>query len=140
MALDPLGKYAASLSSDRSCRIYAYKPPTKVKSSEKMNYVCQHVVTKAENISVDDSKVEDVKSIVVQAFSMLMFPLLIVIYAPTLQSVKNHLFHDETLPSFFRRLAWSPDGSFLLVPAGNGWGRCRLLFTTYPRCLGKFSF
>lgn len=89
VALDPLGKYAASLSSDRSCRIYAYKPPTKVKSSEKMNYVCQHVVTKAENISVDDSK-----------------------------SVKNHLFHDETLPSFFRRLAWSPDGSFLLVPAG----------------------
>lgn len=35
-----------------------------------------------------------------------------------MQSVKNHLFHDETLPSFFRRLAWSPDGSFLLVPAG----------------------
>ena len=34
------------------------------------------------------------------------------------QSVKSHLFHDETLPSFFRRLKWSPDGSFLLVPAG----------------------
>lgn len=28
------------------------------------------------------------------------------------------MFHDETLPSFFRRLGWSPDGSFLLVPAG----------------------
>lgn len=41
-----------------------------------------------------------------------------------MQSVKSHLFHDETLPSFFRRLAWSPDGSFLLVPAGidlNAW-------------------
>lgn len=36
-----------------------------------------------------------------------------------MQSAKNHLFHDETLPSFFRRLAWSPDGSFLLVPAGT---------------------
>ncbi|KGN48363.1 chromatin assembly factor 1 subunit FAS2 [Cucumis sativus] len=89
VALDPLGKYAASLSSDRSCRIYAYKPPTKVKNSEKMTYVCQHVITKAENVAVDDSK-----------------------------SARNHLFHDETLPSFFRRLAWSPDGSFLLVPAG----------------------
>ncbi|KAB2619838.1 hypothetical protein D8674_041344 [Pyrus ussuriensis x Pyrus communis] len=32
---------------------------------------------------------------------------------------KNHLFLDETLPSFFRRLAWSPHGSFLLVPAGS---------------------
>ncbi|GJX39118.1 heat shock 70 kDa protein 16-like protein [Tanacetum coccineum] len=30
---------------------------------------------------------------------------------------KHYLFHDETLPSFFRRLFWSPDGSFLLVPA-----------------------
>ncbi|KAH7566046.1 hypothetical protein JRO89_XS08G0073500 [Xanthoceras sorbifolium] len=87
VAWDPLSKYAASLSSDRTCRIYANKP-TKSKGVEKINYVCQHVITKAGSQSVDDSK-----------------------------SAKNHLFHDETLPSFFRRLAWSPDGSFLLVPA-----------------------
>ena len=24
---------------------------------------------------------------------------------------KQALFHDDTLPSFFRRLAWSPDGA-----------------------------
>lgn len=79
VALDPLGKYAASLSSDRSCRIYAYKPPTKVKNSEKMTYVCQHVITKAENVAVDDSKVENVKSIpVVQAVSILILPVLTV--------------------------------------------------------------
>ncbi|KAK3211690.1 hypothetical protein Dsin_016396 [Dipteronia sinensis] len=89
VAWDPLSKYAASLSSDRTCRIYANKP-TKTKGVEKINYVCQHVITKAGSQSVDDSK-----------------------------SAKNHLFHDETLPSFFRRLAWSPDGSFLLVPAGS---------------------
>ncbi|KAL6747735.1 WD40-repeat-containing domain protein [Haematococcus lacustris] len=29
------------------------------------------------------------------------------------------LFLDEALPSFFRRLAWSPDGSLLVVPAGS---------------------
>ena len=28
------------------------------------------------------------------------------------------LFHDENMPSFFRRLSWSPDGSFLACPAG----------------------
>ena len=28
------------------------------------------------------------------------------------------LFLDDTLPSFFRRLAWSPDGSFLVAPTG----------------------
>ncbi|KAI3764479.1 hypothetical protein L2E82_14488 [Cichorium intybus] len=67
VAWDPLNKYAASVCSDRTCRIYVKKPQNKTKGSEK--------------------------------------------------SAKHHLFHDETLPSFFRRLSWSPDGSFLLVPA-----------------------
>ncbi|XP_052197690.1 chromatin assembly factor 1 subunit FAS2 [Diospyros lotus] len=90
VAWDPLAKYIASLSSDRTCRIYVNKPQTRAKGSEKMNYVCQHVVSKLEPQTMDESKL-----------------------------VKNHLFHDETLPSFFRRLAWSHDGSFLLVPAGS---------------------
>ncbi|KAJ0040288.1 hypothetical protein Pint_27220 [Pistacia integerrima] len=87
VAWDPLSIYVASLSSDRTCRIYANKPQ-KSKGVEKMNYVCQHVITKGGKQSVDCK-------------------------------AKSHLFHDETLPSFFRRLAWSPDGSFLLVPAGS---------------------
>ncbi|XP_044469281.1 chromatin assembly factor 1 subunit FAS2 isoform X2 [Mangifera indica] len=86
VAWDPLSKYVASLSSDRTCRIYANKP-LKSKGVEKMNYVCQHVIAKGGQQSVDCK-------------------------------AKSYLFHDETLPSFFRRLAWSPDGSFLLVPAG----------------------
>lgn len=28
------------------------------------------------------------------------------------------MFHDDTLTSFFRRLDWSPDGAFLVIPAG----------------------
>ncbi|XP_062096703.1 chromatin assembly factor 1 subunit FAS2 [Humulus lupulus] len=90
VAWDPLSKYVASLSSDRTCRIYVNKPQTKSKGTEKIHYVCQHVISKAEQQLADDCK-----------------------------STKNHLFHDETLPSFFRRLSWSPDGSFLLVPAGS---------------------
>ncbi|EXC33632.1 Chromatin assembly factor 1 subunit B [Morus notabilis] len=90
VAWDPLAKYVASLSSDRTCRIYVNKPQAKAKGTEKVNYVCQHVITKAEQPSADNCK-----------------------------STKSHLFHDETLASFFRRLAWSPDGSFLLVPAGS---------------------
>ncbi|KAK2438797.1 3-oxoacyl-[acyl-carrier-protein] synthase [Trifolium repens] len=89
VAWDPLGKYVASLSSDRTCRIYTSKPH-KSKGVEKINYVCKHVISKAEQPLLKNSK-----------------------------STKYHLFHDETLPSFFRRLAWSPDGSFLLVPAGS---------------------
>ncbi|XP_006659032.1 chromatin assembly factor 1 subunit FAS2 homolog [Oryza brachyantha] len=90
VAWDPLGQYVASLSSDRTCRIYANKPQGKSKNVEKMNFVCQHTLVKAEHQSPDESK------------------------PPT----RVHLFHDETLPSFFRRLAWSPDGSFLVLPAG----------------------
>ncbi|XP_075483038.1 chromatin assembly factor 1 subunit FAS2-like isoform X1 [Primulina tabacum] len=89
VAWDPLMKYAASLSSDRTCRIYINKP-SKSKAVEKTNYVCQHVIAKAEPQIAEESK-----------------------------STRSHLFHDETLPSFFRRLSWSPDGSFLLVPAGS---------------------
>ncbi|WOK94600.1 chromatin assembly factor 1 subunit [Canna indica] len=92
VAWDPLGQYVASLSSDRTCRIYANRPQGKHKGNEKLNYVCQHVLTKSDPPKSDDSK-----------------PL----------SSKPHLFHDETLPSFFRRLSWSPDGTFLLVPAGT---------------------
>ncbi|WMV53807.1 hypothetical protein MTR67_047192 [Solanum verrucosum] len=89
VAWDPLSKYTASLSSDRSCRIYSNRP-SKTKGVEKLNFVCQHVIMKVEPQLPDESK-----------------------------SIKNHLFLDETLPSFFRRLSWSPDGSFLLVPAGS---------------------
>ncbi|KAJ0970476.1 hypothetical protein J5N97_023353 [Dioscorea zingiberensis] len=84
------GQYVASLGSNRTCRVYVNKPQPKSKGYEKLNYVCQHVITKSELQKHEDTK-------------------------PT---SKSHLFHDETLPSFFRRLAWSPDGSFLLVPAG----------------------
>ncbi|XP_008798986.1 chromatin assembly factor 1 subunit FAS2 homolog isoform X1 [Phoenix dactylifera] len=91
VAWDPLGHYVASLSSDRTCRVYMNKPQPKLKGCEKMNYVCQHVLAKSELQKLDDSKPPPPKA---------------------------HLFHDETLPSFFRRLAWSPDGSFLVVPAG----------------------
>ncbi|KAG6470193.1 hypothetical protein ZIOFF_071250 [Zingiber officinale] len=90
VAWDPLGHYVASLSSDRTCRIYANRTQSKHKGGEKLNYVCQHVLTKSDPQNFDHSKVR-----------------------------KSHLFHDETLPSFFRRLAWSPDGTFLIVPAGT---------------------
>ncbi|XP_027073947.1 chromatin assembly factor 1 subunit FAS2 [Coffea arabica] len=89
VAWDPLAKFLASLSSDRTCRIYVNKP-SKTKGNDRMNYICQYVISRLEPQTTDESK-----------------------------TAKNHLFHDETLPSFFRRLAWSPDGSFLLVPAGS---------------------
>ncbi|KAE8718098.1 Chromatin assembly factor 1 subunit FAS2 [Hibiscus syriacus] len=110
VAWDPLSKYIASLSSDRTCRIYVSKPQTKTKGAEKLNYICQHTIMKAEQQPIDDAKVATIL-----LFSVFKVYLLLTWFET--QLVKNHLFHDETLPSFFCRLAWSPDGSFLLVPA-----------------------
>jgi len=52
---DPLGHYVASLSSDRTCRVYANKPQPKHKGYEKINYVCQYVLTKADLQTVDNA-------------------------------------------------------------------------------------
>ena len=42
---------------------------------------------------------------------------------------KIHLFMDETVPSFFRRLDFTPDGSFAIVPTGIlGTGPCTFMF------------
>lgn len=57
VAWDPLAKYVASLSSDRTCRIYINKPQGKSKGTEKINYVCQHVIAKAEQPLAHDCKV-----------------------------------------------------------------------------------
>jgi chromatin assembly factor 1 subunit B len=35
------------------------------------------------------------------------------------KALQQRLFADETIPTFFRRLAWSPDGTFLVVPCGQ---------------------
>lgn len=31
---------------------------------------------------------------------------------------KTRLYHDESMPSFFRRLSYSPDGALLITPGG----------------------
>ena len=56
VAWDPLSKYVTSLSSDRTCRIYVNKPQ-RTKDTERMNYVCQHVISKMERQTADDAKV-----------------------------------------------------------------------------------
>lgn len=57
VAWDPLGQYIASLSSDRTCKIYANKPQGKSKNTEKMNFVCQHTLVKGEHQNHEESKV-----------------------------------------------------------------------------------
>ncbi|KAG0596949.1 hypothetical protein M758_UG298400 [Ceratodon purpureus] len=102
VAWDPAGKFLASISSDRTCRIYARQPAPKKSKKRKISavetmFTCRQVLTKAE---IDSSKTTTTTHVNGKA------------------SKAQHLLHDETLPSFFRRLAWSPDASFLIVPSG----------------------
>lgn len=70
---DPLSKYVASLSSDRTCRIYINKPKAKTKGAEKLNYICQHTIMKAGQQPIDDAKVATILS-----FSVLQLHLLLI--------------------------------------------------------------
>eukprot|EP00898_Chlorokybus_atmophyticus_P003827 jgi/Chlat1/4445/Chrsp29S00330 len=106
VAWDPVGKFLATQSCDRSCRVYAHglnakrgRGGGKSKGSTNL-YASQHVLAKtdlpqAATAEAADPSKEDGK-----------------------KPAKEYIFHDENMPSFFRRLAWSPDGSFLVLPAG----------------------
>lgn len=102
VAWDPAGKFIASFSSDRTCRIYA-RQPASLKSKKRKTtvventFTCQQVLAKVEAEVSQTTTTTDTNDKAIKA---------------------QHLFHNETLPSFFRRLAWSPDASFLIVPSG----------------------
>lgn len=81
VAWDPLREYMATLSSDRSLRIF------NVNSKH-----CMHNVSKMVPRHLTPQEGNKPKAI--------------------------RIYHDDTLRSFFRRLAFSPDGQLLITPAG----------------------
>ena len=101
VAWDPHQQYIVTQSADRTCKIYALRPPAaskkKVQKKRKAQacvlakeFYCSHTISKR----VVASRSQDG------------------------QPQRHALFHDESMPSFFRRPSWSPDGSCLIVPAG----------------------
>ncbi|EEC49447.1 predicted protein, partial [Phaeodactylum tricornutum CCAP 1055/1] len=89
VAYDPLGVYLASMSSDRTVRVWTRKSPLK-----KNKQVLRPVNVHSSSVV---PPVEQSRNTIV---------------------VKQHLFADEpTLQSFFRRLSWTTDGAFLVTPA-----------------------
>ncbi|XP_067676573.1 chromatin assembly factor 1 subunit B-like [Haliotis asinina] len=81
VALDPLNEFAATLSCDRSLRVYSMTGKTCVNNVSKM---------------IIPSTTPD----------------------PEVKQKPFRMYHDDTMGSFFRRLAFSPDGQFLITPAG----------------------
>lgn len=98
VAWDPAQQFLVTQSADRTCRIWSLKPPAagKRKRISQWNLpACETAKdfycshTLAKRAMSENGKVD-----------------------------RHPLFHDESVSSFFRRLSWSPDGSFLVVPTG----------------------
>lgn len=53
---------------------------------------------------------------------------------------RRNIFVDETVTSFFRRLTWTPDGAFLIIPTAQNWDATakKTRFCTYLFTRGQF--
>ncbi|KAH3727980.1 hypothetical protein DPMN_053926, partial [Dreissena polymorpha] len=89
VAWDPRNEFVATLSTDRSCRIYNISNKTCVSTVKKMA-----LPTSANALQTTETDDKDSRP---RSFRM---------------------FHDDTMRSFFRRLTFSPDGELLIIPAG----------------------
>ncbi|KAL6779423.1 hypothetical protein ACKKBG_A12285 [Auxenochlorella protothecoides x Auxenochlorella symbiontica] len=95
VAWDPVRQFVVTQSADRTCRVYRLKPPAVGKKARAKAAAATAAATAKD-----------------------LYCCATLSKGATRGGVKVPLFHDESLPSFFRRLAWSPDGSMLAVPAG----------------------
>ncbi|DBB16492.1 hypothetical protein WJX82_009453 [Trebouxia sp. C0006] len=127
---DPASEFVISQSADRTCRVYGPKGPVlgkkKAKKSQAASSVnmvldmqCLHVLSKRAMPASGPSEHEQEDS----------------------KPQRLSLFQDEQLNSFFRRLAWSPDGSFLVVPCGQykQTADSPTLFTAYVYARGHWA-
>lgn len=96
---DPCGKFFASLSGDRTCRIYCRKNGRRGEKGGSPEFFCQQVMNKLEEEETNEIGKEGSLE-------------------PVKKKPRQNLFHGDSLSSFFRRLAWSPEGSFLALPTG----------------------
>ena len=115
VAYDPLGVYFASMSNDRSVRIYTRKPPSKSKKK------VQRKDAKTQGPLPTPAFTAQVQQILNEARLEMQMRTKQIKYSKQQTGdvvVKQALFSDETtLQSFFRRLDWTPDGAFLVLPA-----------------------
>ena len=99
VAFDTLQKWIVTVSADRTMCVYASNKVAKSKNDKSKiwassSFAYKQTAKSAKRI-IDSEKNENAND-----------------------DMSLMLFHDDTLPSFFRRPAFSPCGSFLVVPSG----------------------
>ncbi|KAJ3204885.1 hypothetical protein HDU82_005543 [Entophlyctis luteolus] len=120
---DPLDEFFATQSCDRSVLLYklskAQSRNLDVKLFSKHAKVTAHTSTAAKAPDVSDPLEVPPEDSHVPAEKRAKHSsdnTKAVTSVPT--SSATRMFYDDTLPSFFRRLSFSPDGAFLVAPAG----------------------
>ncbi|BFZ18326.1 hypothetical protein BsWGS_21365 [Bradybaena similaris] len=112
VAFDPLGNYVATLSADRSLRLYNFNTKSCVHNVSKMTLPPSAALTAASTDTLNTSETKP------KPF---------------------RIFHDDSLRSFFRRLEFSPDGQLLLAPAGCMELGDKIINTSFIFARGAFS-
>ncbi|GMH38675.1 hypothetical protein BSKO_06559 [Bryopsis sp. KO-2023] len=97
VAWDPANEFLVTQGADRTCRVYHKVPVAKSNASSRDQQSTSHVNNQWALEGTLSKRT---------------------IKGPDGSESKEFLFHDDTLTSFYRRLAWSPDGSFVVIPAG----------------------
>lgn len=142
VAYDPVGVYLASMSSDRTVRVYPRKALKKKK-----------ILRRKDNAALPDPQVAATLQDILTEGKLEMAKSKLVKYRRIEQQdeagndvqIKRHLYADEsTLESFFRRLAWTTDGAFLVTPAAlwqpeNTTGKQQSSYATYMFARHKFD-
>jgi chromatin assembly factor 1 subunit B len=104
VAWDPHGQYFLTISADRMCKVHALKPKrNKAEAVDGSGGRRKSTLERMGEFHCADS----ICKRVVGSNS-----------GDPSGTKRVYLLHDETLPSFFRRLSWSPDGSFVMIPSG----------------------
>ncbi|ORX62316.1 WD40 repeat-like protein [Hesseltinella vesiculosa] len=133
---DPLGKYVATQSSDRSVNVYQYRKLANGTLEfdaccKRHTYLYDHkkklpttaapslapaTTTPANPLTMDASDKATTEDTAMETEDEVT-PTPAPVPARTSHAL-HRLYHDENLVSFFRRLAFSPDGGLLVTPAG----------------------
>lgn len=127
VAWDPHGQYFLTTSADRMCKVHALKPKkNKAEASDVSGGRGKTTLERVGEFHCADS----ICKRVVGSSS-----------GDPSGTKRVYLFHDETLPSFFRRLSWSTDGSFAVIPSGvyKEDAESQELHTAYLYARGKWT-
>ena len=135
VAWDPRGELVVSVSCDRSARIYSNHS----RKGGPRDFTCTSAISKTRYTGLDPADILEMANIGENVGDVPSTDLKIRAPRATDHPANStektvpclshemprakdrdvRLFLDDAVPSFFRRPAWSPDGSFLLLPCGQ---------------------